>query len=138
MQKYIDWAKSSSVTRYVPIGFAAFLIDIGLLNLGLKIGLALLVANGISVTVAIVFSYLMHRHFTFAVKAKKTGYQIGSHYQFIIFIIISLTALLLNEALMGMMVTKFASGHNLAKIITSAVLFVWNYVMNKLITFRTN
>jgi putative flippase GtrA len=138
MNNLINKYKNSSIVRYVPIGFSAFLIDIILLNVGLSIHMHLLVANGFSAGIAIIYSYFMHKHFTFAHKARSGGYQIGAKEQFVIFVIVSLIGLGLNELLMGVLVGYALLGHNIAKIITSAAVFAWNYLVNYFVTFRIN
>lgn len=124
--------------RYIPIGALSFIIDFSLLKLGLYLGLPLLVANGISTTTAIIFSFFSHRYFTFAGYAEADGYNLASHQQFAVFIIVSVTALLLNELLIYFFVKKFSLSPSLAKVLVSAILFFWNFFLNKILTFRTN
>ncbi|HSX20817.1 MAG TPA: GtrA family protein [Gammaproteobacteria bacterium] len=128
--------KQSSMVRYIPIGIASFIIDFTLLNIGLKLHLPLLLANGISVTTSIIFSFFMHRHFTFAHQAKKDGYSMRAHHQFIFFLIASLSALFFSELLIHLFVVTIGLSPSIAKILSSAILFIWNYAFNKVLTFR--
>jgi putative flippase GtrA len=123
--------------RYTIIGGSAFIFDISLLNLGLHFGLSLLVANGIAVVFAIIYSFLLHRSFTFAHRAREKGYLWRGRYQFVSFVTVSLLALLLNESLMLLFVKRYSMHASLAKTITSAILFIWNYSINAALTFRT-
>lgn len=120
------------------IGFSAFLLDFSLLKLGLWFGFHLLLANGIAVTIAIIYSYFMHRHYTFAHRAGANGYQIEAKWQFIVFVIVSVCALLLSELIVHTLVVKVGYSDSLAKIMSSAILFVWNYSFNRLLTFRAH
>lgn len=138
MHNLISWTKTSSITRYALIGASAFLIDFCLLKLGLQLGLHLLVANGISVITAIVYSFFMHRHFTFAYSAKAQGYSMHTYHQFAIFVSVSIGAFLLSEGLVNYLVVHSGFDPGIAKILSSAVLFVWNYGFNRLLTFRTH
>ncbi len=135
--KSLHWIKTSSATRYILIGGSAFVLDFSLLQLGLAVGLTLLLANGIAVTAGILYSFIMHRTFTFAHKAQGEGYKRSREHQFIIFLIISISALLLSEILIHFFVTQAHFNTSVAKVLTSAILFVWNYTFNRLITFRT-
>lgn len=129
---------ASSLFRYAIIGATAFVVDIGLLNIGLKFGLHLLAANGFAVAIAIVYSFILHRTITFAHRAKGDGYLMPRRNQFTAFVIVSLIALALNELLLIFFVHKAELPVNGAKIITSAILFVWNYIVNRSYTFRAN
>jgi putative flippase GtrA len=124
--------------RYSIIGGSAFILDIGLLNLGLYFSLPLLIANGIAVTVAIIYSFLLHRSFTFARRARDNGYLWRGRYQFISFVIVSLLALALNEFLMLLFVERYGMHASIAKTITSALLFIWKYSVNAALTFRAH
>ena len=128
--------KSSTLVRYLPIGFSAFLLDISLLNLGLALGLHLLIANGIAVSVAIVYSFLLHRRFTFVKRAEVKGYKLHSRNQFLLFTVNSLAMLMLSEASVFWLVNSAHLKPNPAKVITNAILFLWNYGFNRLVTFR--
>jgi putative flippase GtrA len=134
---FIKYIKQHAFFRYSLIGGSAFVLDIGLLTLWLHFGLTLLVANGIAVTVAIIYSFLLHRYFTFAHRARETGYLWRGRYQFVSFVIVSLLALGFNELLMVWFVEKQGLHASVAKTLTSAILFIWNYTVNAALTFRT-
>jgi putative flippase GtrA len=132
----IKQATQSSLIRYALIGASAFALDFGLLNLGLYWHLHLLAANGMAVTVAIIYSFILHRSFSFAHKAREAGYQLSKQQQFIRFLIVSIIALGFNEVLMTIFVNHYALKPNPAKIITSLILLIWNYTANRLVTFQ--
>lgn len=120
------------------IGFSAFVLDFTLLKLGLWLGFYLLLANGFAVTFAIIYSYFMHRHFTFAHRAGANGYKIEARRQFMLFVVVSVCALALSELLIHTLVTRVGYSESISKVISSAVLFIWNYSFNRLLTFRTH
>ncbi len=135
---FTNWIKTSSITRYAVIGFSAFVLDFTLLKIGLGLGLHLLLANGLAVTFAIIYSYFMHRHFTFAHRSSVNGYRIEAKRQFVIFVVVSVCALGLSELLIHTLVVRVGYSESLSKVISSAVLFVWNYSFNRLLTFRSH
>ena len=53
--------------------------------------------------------------------------------QFVIFVVLSIVGLLINEALMWLFVDKLALYYMLAKIIATAVVMVYNFITRKLI-----
>jgi putative flippase GtrA len=126
----------SSLIRYLLIGASAFAVDFGLLNLGLYLHLHLLAANGVAATVAIIYSFILHRSFSFAHLARGAGYQLKQHQQFMRFVVVSVIAVGFNEALMAYFVNHLGLKPNPAKIITSLILLVWNYTANRLVTFQ--
>lgn len=66
-----------SFLRYLLVGGLGFLVDAGLLELFIFFDLSVYAARGLSMTLAIGVTYLLHKNFTFtdAVKPAKTSAQ---------------------------------------------------------------
>jgi len=136
LQNFVRWLKTSSLTRYILIGGSAFVLDFSLLRLGLWLGWHLLIANGLAVTAGLIYSFILHRSFTFAHRAKGSGYQMRGRHQLAIFLSVSLASIALSELIIFLLVHRAGLLPSPAKVVTSALLFVWNYTFNRLLTFR--
>lgn len=94
----------------------------------------LLVHYIISIVVAYLFAsivnFLLQKVFTF--KCKKGAYL----KQFMIFFTIGLGGLLINMGIIYAGVTLFGLWYIYGKVIATFVAFIWNFIANKLITFK--
>jgi putative flippase GtrA len=128
-----------SIGRFAVVGMLGTVIDVGLFALlHTALGLPTLAANTISYSAGIVNNYLLHRHWTYAGRPRR-----AAGMQFLQFLAVSLSALLLNNLLVLLLArplgTFFAAagrGDLLAKGCATGVGMVWNYLANTLWTFR--
>ncbi len=88
-------------------------------------------ANVISVNCGIVNSFLLNRHFNFKVKNK-------SVFRFVVFYIVGITGLFISSGLLYLMVNLGGMHMLLAKMITIIVVTLFQFFLNKNVTFRQN
>ena len=88
-------------------------------------------ANAIGFTTAASTNYYLNRIWTF----ESTNPRIGLEYAE--FFIISLIGLAINTLILWLLVSKFRMNFYIAKIFAIAVVTVWNFFANLLITFNT-
>ena len=124
------------IVRFAVVGVVNTVVDFAILNLLYHVvGWPLLVSNTISVSVAIVNSFLWNRYWTFS--ARRSG---DWHQQALAFLLVSLTGLLINDA--GIWVLHATWGGtsvldvNLQKAGASIISLVWNFVGYRLLAFR--
>lgn len=126
--------QSRSFWRYCLIGLAAFLIDFGLLQLFLRTGIKLVLANSLSTAIAIIFSFLLHRHFSFQ-HIREIGYHFNVTTQSFLFVLANLLSIVFNTGIVVALVYWSLSPAK-AKVIASAILLIWNYFISRKVTFK--
>lgn len=115
--------------RFILVGVANTLIDFGVLFALTAWGLALVPSNMISTAVALAFSFVVNRSFTFA----STGNPFGQAVKFLLVTLFGLWAL---QPLVLIAVTSMLDGplgpHAsllVAKVAATIVSMVWNYLL---------
>lgn len=116
--------------KFGVVGFLAFLIDYGVLMLlSQALGVDPLVSAGISFTVSVIFNYLASMRFVFTHRQ-----DLSKGREFIIFIVLSLVGLALNELCMWVGLRVLGDGAlqiTASKVFATAVVMVWNFLSRK-------
>ena len=86
-------------------------------------------ANIISVHCGIICSFLLNRQYNFKVKDKPVQ-------RFSIFYLVGLSGLVLSEVLLFLLGEKMGWNYLLAKLLTVFVVALYQFALNKLITFK--
>lgn len=114
--------------KFGVVGVIAFVIDYGLLILLTEaFGVNYLISATISFTVSVVFNYLASMRYVFT---HKEG--LSRQREFVIFVILSVVGLIINDVLMWLGVDSFGFNYMLVKIFATAVVMVWNFVTRKI------
>ena len=117
--------------RYCFVGGLAFLVDYGLLYiLSDKVGLHYLVSACISFIAGLIVNYLISTYWVFS----ESKFQ-DKRKEFTIFAIIGVIGLALTEGLMWLFTGVFHLHYMLSKIVTAALVLIWNFVARKIILF---
>ena len=90
-----------------------------------------LLANVISVNCGIINSFLLNRYFNFKVKNKFV-------LRFIVFYLVGLVGLLISSGLLFLMVNLGEMSLFISKIATIFVVTVFQFTLNKNVTFKSN
>ena len=118
--------------KFGIVGFTGVFVDFGITYLAKeKLHIQKYVANAIGFTTASSTNYYLNRIWTF----ESTNPRIGLEYAE--FFIISLIGLAINTLILWLLVSKFRMNFYIAKIFAIAVVTVWNFFANLLITFNT-
>ena len=125
--------------RFLAVGAVGTVVDISLfIVLHGVLGMPTLPANVLSYSAGILNNYFLHRHWTFApVSWKSFGLQFAQ------FVIVSVSALILNTALVLALsdpLNDLLGADNysnvVAKLLATGVAVGWNFVVNANWTFR--
>lgn len=117
--------------RYCFVGGLAFLVDYGLLYLlSDKFGLHYLVSASIAFIAGLVVNYVISTYWVFS----ESKYQ-NKRKEFAIFAIIGIIGLGLTEALMWLFTEPVGLHYMLSKLITAALVLLWNFLARKIILF---
>lgn len=117
--------------RYCFVGGLAFLVDYGSLYLlSDKFGLHYLLSASIAFIAGLVVNYLISTYWVFS----ESKFQ-DKRKEFAIFAIIGLIGLGLTEGLMWLFTDLAGLHYMLSKLITAALVLLWNFIARKLILF---
>jgi putative flippase GtrA len=128
----------SRLARFLTVGALGTALDVGVFTaLHSGLGLAALPANLLSYSLGIANNYSLHRRWTYADRpAKRAGVQLLQ------FLVVSLSALALNTALVMLLsaaltpLTPAAEASLLAKLGATGAGLAWNFLINHFWTFR--
>ncbi len=131
MSKILDNRLVKQILKFGVVGVVAFLIDYGLLYILTEfIGIYYLISAIISFTVSVIVNYIMSIKWVFDVN-KKQGVK-----EFIIFIILSIIGLIINEIIMYMMVNLVNIHYMISKLFSTGIVMVYNFVTRKIFIER--
>lgn len=136
MEKLVK--KHAEKIRYVIVGGANTAIDFFLLFLLTFAGVDKIVANYISTSIALIFSFFANKSFTFKHKGG------NARRQFILFIVVTLSGLWLLQPLIIWVITPVLEpyiandGVNLfiAKLVATVATLIWNYLLYSRVVFK--
>ena len=124
MKKLIE-----QIMKFGVVGVICFGIDYGLMIFLTELcGISYLVSSGISFSVSVMVNYTLSLKFVFETDKDK-----NKIVEFLIFIILSVVGLCINQVLMWVCVDKLHVYYMISKIGVTGVVMVYNFVTRKLI-----
>lgn len=120
--------------RYGFVGGVAFLADFSTLMLLTHYSaINTIVANSIAFSLGLTINYLLSTYWVFSVHAKQSKIT-----EFLLFAIIGLIGLGLNDLVLYALITPLALNLPIAKIGATMVVFFWNFFARKLLLFSSS
>lgn len=117
--------------RYLVAGGAAFAVDFGLLYfLTESLKVHYLLSTVIAYTVGLIITYLLSIYWIFDKRRARNWIL-----ELAIFALIGIVGLGLTSLSMWLLTDKFHVHYLFSKIITTGIVFVWNFIAKKLILF---
>ena len=114
--------------KFSVVGITAFLIDYILLWVFTEfVGFDYTTSNILSYTIGTIYNYVLSVRWVFSVRSKHSQRVI-----FIVFVILSLIGLGLNQLLLVLLVELGGWGYMLAKLVASIIVSIYNYVTRKI------
>ena len=124
MKKLIE-----QIMKFGIVGVLCFVIDYGLMIFMTEVfGISYLISSGISFSVSVIVNYKLSLKFVF-----KTDESRNKIIEFIIFVVLSVIGLGINQVLMWICVDKLHIFYMISKIGVTAVVMVYNFITRKLI-----
>jgi putative flippase GtrA len=120
----------NQVIRYLISGVIAFLIDFGILYFCTEqLKLHYIISSIIGFSVGLFIIYIFSIYWIFNYRKTKAIYEI------LIFIFTGLIGILLTTVLMWVLTESFQLYFLFSKLITTVVVFIWNFLSRKLLLF---
>ena len=124
MKKLIE-----QIMKFGVVGFICFGIDYSLMILLTEAaGISYLVSSGLSFSISVIVNYTLSLKFVF-----ETNQENNKIVEFLVFIILSVIGLGINQVLMWVCVDKFHIFYMISKVGVTGVVMVYNFVTRKLI-----
>lgn len=126
LTNFIRTPRIQEILRFCVAGGICFIVDYGLLFLCTEyLHINYLYSAAISFTVAVLLNYWLSLKFVFTNVSKQTTKQA------VVFIGSGIVGLGINQVCMWLLVEKFAIYYMLAKIVSTIIVTVWNYVTKR-------
>lgn len=120
------------ILKFIVVGVFAFLIDYGIMIVLTDVFFVhYLIASTISFSISVIFNYICSMTFVFS--GGKNG---SKQKEFILFVILSVFGLLINQISMFIFVEKLDVVVKISKIFATAIVMVWNFVTRKILIER--
>lgn len=117
--------------RYLIVGGSAFLVEYGIfLTLHYTTGL-LVLANVVSFTIALLYSFLLHYAWTFC-----GNHHYGIRLQLVSYVGLGIFNVILTSSLIVILVDRFSLEPWVAKFMCMILVIVWNFIISNKIIFR--
>jgi putative flippase GtrA len=131
--------KHGEKIRFIIVGGANTAIDFGFLFLFTNLGVNKIVANYISTSIALIFSFFVNKSFTFKNKTE------NAKKQFALFLVITVAGLWLLQPVIiwacTAILSPYISNDNIllfiAKLIATIASLVWNYLLYSRLVFKS-
>lgn len=113
--------------KFGVVGVIAFIIDYGvMIALTELFGVPYLISTTVSFIVSVIFNYVASMRYVF-----KRKDDMSRRREFIIFVVLSVIGLGLNDLLMWVMVDHLFIDYRISKIVVTVIVAVWNFVSRK-------
>lgn len=114
--------------KFGVVGVIAFIIDFGVMVFLTEVfHVPYLISTTVAFTVSVIFNYIASMRYVF-----KRKDDMSRRREFIIFVILSVIGLILNDLFMWVFVDFFFIDYRIAKIITTVLVAIWNFVTRKI------
>lgn len=114
--------------KFGIVGVIAFVIDYGFMVLLTEVfGVPYLISTTVSFIISVIFNYFASMRFVF-----KRKDDMSRRREFIIFVVLSVIGLVINDVFMWLMVDFLFIDYRISKIVVTFIVAVWNFATRKI------
>lgn len=114
--------------KFGIVGVIAFVIDYGFMVLLTEVfGVPYLISTTVSFIISVIFNYFASMRFVF-----KRKDDMSRRREFIIFVVLSVIGLVINDVFMWLMVDFLFIDYRISKVVVTFIVAVWNFVTRKI------
>ncbi len=114
--------------KFGIVGVIAFVIDYGFMVLLTEVfGVPYLISTTVSFIISVIFNYFASMRFVF-----KRKDDMSRRREFIIFVVLSVIGLVINDVFMWLMVDFLFIDYRISKIVVTFIVAVWNFMTRKI------
>ena len=118
----------NQILKFGVVGLVATIIDYVLLVIFTEFfHIPSLISAAMSFTISVIFNYIASVKFVFYVKTEN----INKEKQILIFIILSIIGLLINEGIMWILDKELSIHYTISKLFATAIVMCWNFITRK-------
>ncbi|MBM6689297.1 GtrA family protein [Collinsella tanakaei] len=118
----------AQIMKFGVVGVIATVIDFGVMIFLTEVfGINPVASATVSFTVSVIFNYLASMRYVFSHREGMSRQR-----EFVIFIILSVIGLAINDALMWVGTEMTPVDYRIVKVLATAVVMVWNFVSRKI------
>lgn len=115
------------IWRFGLVGGSAFIIDYGIMVFLTEVlGVNYLLSSGISFCISVIYNYILSVKWVFDSSQKRKKSE-----EFMLFLILSIVGLGINEAIMWILVDKINIIYFISKIFATSIVMIYNFVTRK-------
>lgn len=130
LQNFFDKVFILKFIKFCIVGFSGVFVDFGFTYFFKEVAkIQQYYANAIGFTVAATTNYMLNRVWTFESKNPHIAMEFSR------FFIIALIGLGINSAIIYLMNGKFKVNFYLSKLVATAIVMLWNFLINAYFTF---
>ena len=119
----------NQIVKFGLVGVIATVIDYGLMVLFTEVfHIPALISAAISFTISVIFNYIASVKWVFDVDKEKNS----KTKEIIVFIILSIIGLCINELIMYLMDKLFGVDYRISKLFATGVVMCWNFITRKI------
>lgn len=118
----------SQIIKFLFVGGTAFIIDYSLLYILTEfIGFNYIIAAAISFIISTIYNYIASMYWVFVSK-----YTSNRQKELKIFILLSISGLIINQILLAILVEQFYIHYMISKIVVTIIVMIWNFITRKI------
>ncbi|SFH94191.1 GtrA family protein [Pisciglobus halotolerans] len=118
----------SQIIKFLFVGGTAFIIDYSLLYILTEfIGFNYIISAAISFIISTIYNYIASMYWVFVSK-----YTSNRQKELKIFILLSISGLIINQILLAILVEQFYIHYMISKIVVTIIVMIWNFITRKI------